>query len=830
MRSSFAWSLVGLLLGAQFMVAGCGADAVVMSGASSPGSGGSGAAGQGGSSESVTVGVGAGGPVDCADPCEAGNVCSHGVCIPLTMCDGDNDCQYDTHCSASACAPWEGEIPPYDPDCSQQFADGVLQPTIQCEFSTPPMGDAFPDHVDVQTSPIVIHLSPDPNKPELPSSGPSRIIAPFTQTIANNYSEGRGVIRVLNGADCTLEANLGGVDVDGDNQVDWIVSSAALAAADIDLDGRPEIIAYGADGSTIAFGHDGNKWGFAWKAPLPPGVSWAACDANGSRCPKGWGGAAIHDLDDDGQPEIIREGVVFSNTGALLSGPPPNYQSYGSGLFSVLANLDQDPQIELTNGKQIWSYQGGVWVEDPSYAGTLGHVAVADFGAYGSGLPASNPEIAVVSGGNVYVRAATGEIVQGPVTLPGGGTGGPPTISDFDGDGLVELAVASKGAYTVFDIDCGANPRPGGQCPPGSCDFNGGTCPLDIAWSRESQDFSSSVTGSSIFDFEADGSAEAIYADECFVRVYEGSTGIVLFSQFRSSCTWYETPIVADVDGDYRAELVTPSNKACSPGGQGVACTMLNADGVDKLFNGLRCDKPGDCVSGNCDAGLCRCMSSAGCCAAADDMACEQQGYRCAAANSGTPGNGNTCRASHPGGVSGIRVYSDANDQWVTSRRIWNQHAYAVTHVHESGSVPKTSSWANNWDDAKLNNFRQNVPGEASGDASSDMTAGASKKVDCTSAGATMYVPVCNRGSLPVGPGVAAGFYLKTQLLCEGKTADTLKPGECEFVSCVWAGAPTSLEEAVDVTVFADEGDSVSECKEGNNIGGVFGVFCKPPA
>jgi hypothetical protein len=110
------------------------------------------------------------------------------------------------------------------------------------------------------------------------------------------------------------------------------------------------------------------------------------------------------------------------------------------------------------------------------------------------------------------------------------------------------------------------------------------------------------------------------------------------------------------------------------------------------------------------------------------------------------------------------------------------------------------------------------------------MTAGASKKVDCTSAGATMFVPVCNRGSLPVGPGVAAAFYLKTELLCEGKTANPLKPGECEAVSCIWSGAPTSNEEAVDVTVFADEGDSISECKEGNNIGGVFGVFCKPPA
>ena len=61
---------------------------------------------------------------------------------------------------------------------------------------------------------------------------------------------------------------------------------------------------------------------------------------------------------------------------------------------------------------------------------------------------------------------------------------------------------------------------------------------------------SSATTGSSIFDFEFDGQAEAVYGDECFTRVYEGKTGEVLYSSYRTSCTWYENPIVADVDND----------------------------------------------------------------------------------------------------------------------------------------------------------------------------------------------------------------------------------------------------------------------------------------
>src|SRR5688572_6255972 len=71
------------------------------------------------------------------------------------------------------------------------------------------------------------------------------------------------------------------------------------------------------------------------------------------------------------------------------------------------------------------------------------------------------------------------------------------------------------------------------------------------------------------------GTSEVVYADECFVRVYNGQTGDVLFSQYHSSCTWYENPIIADTDGNFRADLVVPSNKACSPGGVGKACTML---------------------------------------------------------------------------------------------------------------------------------------------------------------------------------------------------------------------------------------------------------------
>ena len=499
----------------------------------------------------------------------------------------------------------------------------------------------------------------------------------------------------------------------------------------------------------------------------------------------------------------------------------------------MVANLDQDPAIELTNGALIWEWDATAksWKQEGfpgSQAATRGHVAVADFGAYGTGLPATNPELAVVTSGTVRVQAVDGELAMPPVSVIGGGSGGPPTVSDFDGDGLPEVAVAAKGAYSIYDIDCGPMPRPNGVCPAGACD-NLTSCPPYVAWSRASQDFSSSVTGSSVFDFEADGSSEVVYGDECFTRVYDGSSGEVLFSQFRSSCTWYENPIVADVDGDFRAELVTPSNKACSSDGKGRTCEQLNPDGVDPLWNGLRCKNNSDCISGNCDGGLCRCAAVSECCAAKDATACTTAGYKCVPPeSSGDPSKGNTCRAAHPEGVSGIRVYADANDLWVNSRRIWNQHAYAVTHINENGTVPKTSQWSNNWDDPTLNNFRQNVPGEPNATGIGDATAGASDAIVCQGTSAKMLVDICNRGALAIGSGMPVGFYVDDKLVCSTATTQSLFPSDCEQVECVWTSPPSRDALKVDVQDIADDGNTQNECKEGNNIGLVKGVYCQP--
>src|SRR5690606_6402913 len=112
---------------------------------------------------------------------------------------------------------------------------------------------------------------------------------------------------------------------------------------------------------------------------------------------------------------------------------------------------------------------------------------------------------------------------------------GPPTIADFDGDGAPEIGAAGACFYVVYDTN--------------------GT----MLWKHSSQDFSSRVTGSSVFDFQGDGKAEVGYADECFWRVYDGTgngdgTTNILYKRSHTSGTTRELPVIVDVDGDYHAD------------------------------------------------------------------------------------------------------------------------------------------------------------------------------------------------------------------------------------------------------------------------------------
>ncbi len=746
--------------------------------------------------------------------CAESELCLSGACVRDTGdCDDDGDCQEDSYCHEGDCIPYgtgpRGEL---NPDCTRLTIAGLFQPALQCEWTGPESGE-FPNHLQVLGTPAVADFDFDANEEMV---RPSIVFNTYDALDGDSgvMTDLDGVLRIIDGATCQTQFSLGPY-LNGCNPV-------AIGDLDGDPDGRPEIVAHLNTGGVIAYKYNaGNE---SWD------VLWTGHDSSGNPVvftegATGWGGPSLVDLDDDGSPEVLSGGLVYDASGLLIDNGLGLSVLFQVG-FPVAADLDNDGKVELAGGNAVWEFDpvARTWVAEWSTADGSGYTAVADFGTY-TADPGQDDrttldgiaEVAVVAGGKVRIDTLGGRTVFGPVDLPASSGGGPPTIGDFDGDGRAELAAAASDSMTIFDPDCTGVPDVA-TCP--SLQTNG------ILWTQPSQDHSSNITGSSLFDFEGDGQVEAVYADECFVRVYRGTDGTVLYSQWRSSCTWNENPIVADVDGDFSSELVVPSNQSCGISPQNMGSTNYetspHGNPMDPLFVGLPCKEPADCMSLVCDQGYCRCT---------DDAQCPGGGFVCAAPPAGTPGAGSTCRAEWLGSINGVRVYRDSLDRWVGSRTIWNQHAYAITNVNEDGTIPRTSAAQLNWQVTGLNNFRQNIQGDLNPQHSPDMTAGnGAFQIRCDDDGnLTMTVRVCNRGTNPFAAGAGVGFFdgdpdQGGTLICAVATTRDLFPGDCEEIICIWPDAP--VDDPHDVTVVADHDSQRSECLESNNRAVIQGVTC----
>lgn len=693
-----------------------------------------------------------------AEACPAEQQCNGGCCredeycalgttcaVAQPTCTTNDDCWFDAYCVSGACVPYGTPVEhDHDPDCENPIDINAILPDVQCRWTGPPTGDAHPDHVHVMSTPMVVDFDFDADPVTLE---PSIVFTTFPT--AGSYGA-PGVIRVISGRDCAQQYSF-------DETADQAMSPASVAVGDLDGDGHAEIVAAAYGGGILAFRYDPGAQTFTrlWRSGTCPGGIGPPTTPDTTGGADQWGGPSIHDLDDDGEPEIIYGAVVYRADGCLQSSTV-GYPVYHKGVIPVIADVDADnkPELILGNALYEWDALAADWVAESYFTGTslsAGQVAVADMGNFPVAALGNQdgPEIVVISSGYARVQTIEGTIVFGPLALPGGGSGGPPTVADFDGDGQREFATAGGGQYIVFDFDCLVGGDPAG--------CNGQSPGTGVLWTQPSQDLSSNVTGSSVFDFDADGAAEAVYADECFLRIYEGATGTVLYSAARSSGTTYENPVIADVDGDYRTEIVSAVNDYGA----------LSCPAFDPLLT--------------------------------------------------------TSTYTH---THGIVVLRDVEDRWAASRPVWNQHAYAVTHVGDRGEIPPSSAVARNWAFPSLNNFRQNVQGDLDALGEPDLTTGGQVgQVACVGTVATIPARVCNRGTLPMVGGTVVAFYEDDQAgaeLCRATIPIALDVGECLEVSC-----EADLEgQTVDVFVRVDPDEATPECHEANNAALYRNVGC----
>ena len=398
-------------------------------------------------------------------------------------------------------APPAGFMAPFDADCKTEPQLGMFEPVVEWHkdtFMTNPGANAS------ASAPIVVQVNDDNMDGKVTAEDMPDVLNVLYD--ANNQA----VLRAISG--------------DGSSEVLSIVipggtREEGIAAADIDGDGFIEILSSGNNGQVIlCYEHDG---ALKWTSPMLGSDNAGVYETY----------PAIFDMNGDGKPEIVGGRVILNSAGSQVGAGmfgigAPTGNMNGSAAVSFAADLDGDGQGEVVVGNALYRMDGtAIW----SNASNDGYPGVADFDLDGV------PEIVVVSDGEVHVHDSSDGAVIWKSALPGG-KGGPPTIADYDGDGLPEVGVAGLSKYTVFDTD-GA-----------------------VLWTKDTQDGSSGITGSSVYDFEGDGVADVVYADEINLYVFSGTDGTTkLEFADHNSGTRLEYPVVADVDRDGQVEIVVVS-------------------------------------------------------------------------------------------------------------------------------------------------------------------------------------------------------------------------------------------------------------------------------
>src|SRR5262249_54277486 len=170
---------------------------------------------------------------------------------------------------------------------------------------------------------------------------------------SQDYNQnGIAYVRALNGKDGTEKWP---ATADVYNDTYRVNSRGTPAAADLDGDGKIEIVTPRSGGGLIAFNHDGS---FRWASTQKDGVTpWNTVLDSAA--------VAIADLDADGHPEVVVGGVVFDANGKLIAdgGAKAGGNAASYGTVSIVADVDGDGLQEIVTGHSAFGVdQAGVHV------------------------------------------------------------------------------------------------------------------------------------------------------------------------------------------------------------------------------------------------------------------------------------------------------------------------------------------------------------------------------------------------------------------------------------------------------------------------------------
>jgi len=711
--------------------------------------------------------------------CGGGTVCLFDQCVtPGKNCFSSNDCGPNQYCEPALGAgdggtgdggleagcteplPTAGKCLPLPPTCpgdAGTLDDGGTC-IADCEYHPPTGGmlnaktkwtwgpnvTVSPNDIDVWATPTVGRVYDTNCDGKIDSLDSPVIVFVSGNTGTVNCNSGSnpdakachdGVLRMVDGR---TGEDIWSLTKASQSSVGFMVG-LSVAIGDFDQDNLMDIAVMTGEGYIVIVDRNGNV---KYTSDFPYGT------VNQS---VGWGGGlAVADTDLDGWPEIAYADTVWTMSGGTLKRLFIGGKGKSVGTDQALSlfsdvDLAVDGHLELVAGNTAYTSAGAKLWQNTNV--TDGFDAVADLNKDGK------PEVIVVGAGKVWILdGATGNIVGTAFTLSDTNQAGAPTVADFDGDGFPEIGVAQDKFYHVI--------KP-------TIDNNNNITAMTLLWKTGNHDFSSSVTGSTVFDFEGDGKAEVVYADECWLWVFDGTNGNVRLAVSHSSFTATEASIVADIDGDGHAEMLIPS--------QGVDMNQWNCIGYE-------------------------------------------QGKTSLNGQYWTPG------PQSNSSYRGLVAIGDVADSWVGTRTIWNEHTYHVSNVCDDsdnacvspniyGTIPKGEQ--KNWGLSWLNDFRQNVQDKGIFNAPDAVV---SLSADCVNP-VLAHVSIRNIGQSGLPAGVVAQVFVTPGDVQVGQVTTTigLLPGQTQTLDVVLS-APADKTSFLYAKIYVDpQNPTFHECNDGND-------------
>jgi len=457
----------------------------------------------------------------------------------------------------------------------------------------------------------------------------------------------------------------------------------------------------------------------------------------------------------------------------------------------AVADMDRDGTPEIIVGQQI-GHADGTRVLDLGDGNRGMYTTVADV--------AGDADLELITGDSVYRLDGT-TVWSRNADAPGRPrlTGRWPAVADLDLDGNPEIIQVSSGEHSIIAVD-GAT----GDTVWGPHDVN----PPEIAATVAADGRAIGGGPVTVANFDTDPNPEIAFA---------GGFAYVVFEH----------------DGNRKWYYVTQDRSSRSPGssifdfeGDGVAEVLYNDELMFRVFSGPGRDGMAEVLYEQCNtSGTLREYPLV------VDVDNDDQ------AEIVLMENNYAFRTCGDGSASstGIHVFGHPRNEWVRTRRIWNQHTYHVTNINEDATVPMSEE--RNWTTPGLNNFRQNVQPEGLFDAPDLVLEDLRFSSRLCPMGLAVFVRVVNRGAAGAPAGIPVTFYRLTDgtpvRIGRAITTRALLPGESEQLELPSGYVYAAGEDVtVPIDFIARVNDpedmpviSFHECRPDNNsIGPVPGV------